>query len=422
MREIITFQIGQCGNQIGSSFWKKLSNLHPKSPPNQFFYISDTNIPIPRAILLDLEPRVIQTISQDNSIFYNTENIFVSNEGGGAGNNWANGYLFAQNNKNQIFEMVQREAENSDFLEAFQILHSIGGGTGSGMGSSIIENLKDDFPKKIISSVAVFPNNEEISEVVVQPYNSILTLKRLSNFCDSIFVMDNNALGRISSENLRIKHPSYETINSLISTVLCASSVSLRNQTYMYSDLKSIFSTIIPIKNMNFILPSYSPFLESNFSRKSTISDLLRRLITNKSKMCNTETRFIISGLTFFINTCENVSDILDIQRNLIRIQDKQEINFVPWMPPSFHSCICKEPFMNNSLAGLSLINSTGIAILLRKICDQFDKLKSKNAFTEMYRKYLNGLEEFESARNVVENVIKEYENAELSSYSQNSE
>ncbi len=48
---------------------------------------------IPRAVLMDLEPRVIQgIINSPYSKLYNTENIFMSKHGGGAGNNWASGY------------------------------------------------------------------------------------------------------------------------------------------------------------------------------------------------------------------------------------------------------------------------------------------------------------------------------------------
>ena len=48
---------------------------------------------IPRAVLLDLEPRVINTIMNSTySNLYNPENIYLSKHGGGAGNNWASGY------------------------------------------------------------------------------------------------------------------------------------------------------------------------------------------------------------------------------------------------------------------------------------------------------------------------------------------
>ena len=58
-----------------------------------FFYQADDDHYIPRAVLLDLEPRVIQgIINSPYSKLYNTENIFMSKHGGGAGNNWASGY------------------------------------------------------------------------------------------------------------------------------------------------------------------------------------------------------------------------------------------------------------------------------------------------------------------------------------------
>ena len=46
--------------------------------------------------------------------------------------------------------MVDREAEGSDSLEAFILCHSIAGGTGSGLGSYILERLNDRYPKKIL--------------------------------------------------------------------------------------------------------------------------------------------------------------------------------------------------------------------------------------------------------------------------------
>jgi tubulin gamma len=66
------------------------------------------------------------------------------------------------------------------------LLHSIAGGTGSGLGSYLLETLNDRYPKKLIQTYSVFPNNEEVSDVVVQPYNSILSLKRLTLNADCV--------------------------------------------------------------------------------------------------------------------------------------------------------------------------------------------------------------------------------------------
>ena len=71
-------------------------------------------------------------------------------------------------------DMIDREADNSDSLEGFVLSHSIAGGTGSGMGSYILEKLNDHFPKKLIQTYSVFPNWENQSDVVVQPCKTCL--------------------------------------------------------------------------------------------------------------------------------------------------------------------------------------------------------------------------------------------------------
>lgn len=48
---------------------------------------------IPRALLMDLEPRVINSIlASEYRSLYNQENVFMASDGGGAGNNWASGH------------------------------------------------------------------------------------------------------------------------------------------------------------------------------------------------------------------------------------------------------------------------------------------------------------------------------------------
>jgi len=55
---------------------------------------------------------------------YNPENIFVSKDGGGAGNNWAQGYAVGERIYEEIMEMIDREAEGSDSLEVRSLFQS----------------------------------------------------------------------------------------------------------------------------------------------------------------------------------------------------------------------------------------------------------------------------------------------------------
>lgn len=55
------------------------------------------------------------------------------------------------------FRLIRKEAEECDCLQGFQLVHSIGGGTGSGLGSLLIERIRDMHPDPIISSHTVIP-------------------------------------------------------------------------------------------------------------------------------------------------------------------------------------------------------------------------------------------------------------------------
>ena len=140
----------------------------------------------------------------------------MSKDGGGAGNNWSLGYGAGEREAEDIMDKLDREADGSDSLEGFMLLHSIAGGTGSGLGSFLLERLNDRYPKKLIQTYSVFPNNEEMSDVVVQPYNSMLSLKRLTQNADCVVVLDNAALTRIACDRLHIPNPTFAQTNQLV--------------------------------------------------------------------------------------------------------------------------------------------------------------------------------------------------------------
>ena len=153
-------------------------------------------------------------------------------------------------------DMIDREADGSDSLEGFVLIHSIAGGTGSGLGSYLLEKLNDRFPKKLIQTYSVFPNHQS-THVVVQPYNSILTLKRLALNSDCVVVLDNTALDRIAGE--KFQQTSFEHINSLVSTVMAASTTTLRYPGYMNNDLVGLLASLIPTPRCHFLMTSYTP-------------------------------------------------------------------------------------------------------------------------------------------------------------------
>ena len=271
-----------------------------------FFYQADDDQLIPRALLMDLEPRVIGQIQEGAyKGLFNPENMFCSKEGGGAGNNWASGHAQGMRNEEALIDMVDREADGSDSLEGFVLCHSISGGTGSGMGSYMLERLNDRYPKKLIQTYSVFPNQSETaSDVVVQPYNSVLTLKRLILNVDATVVLDNTALHKICADRLRIENPSISELNSLVSTVMAASTTTLRYPGYMNNDLIGLIASLIPTPRCHFLMTGYTPLTMSSHTsavRKTTVLDVMRRLLQVRGSFLLFASSILLFAHLFFV-------------------------------------------------------------------------------------------------------------------------
>lgn len=107
----------------------------------------------------------------------------------------------------------------------------------------------------------MFPNQDEMSDVVVQPYNSLLTLKRLTQAADAVVVLDNTALNRIATDKLHISNPSFAQINSLVSTIMSVSTATLRYPSYMNNDLIGLLGPLIPTPRLHFLMTGYTPLI-----------------------------------------------------------------------------------------------------------------------------------------------------------------
>ncbi|OAX84410.1 tubulin gamma chain [Emergomyces africanus] len=439
--EIITIQAGQCGNNVGSQFWQQLCVEHGINKDGNlaefateggdrkdvFFYQSDDTRYIPRAILLDLEPRVLNTIQTGAyRNIYNPENFFIGRQGIGAGNNWAAGYAAGEIVQEEVFDMIDREADGSDSLEGFMLLHSIAGGTGSGLGSFILERMNDRFPKKLIQTYSVFPDTQA-ADVVVNPYNSLLAMRRLTQNADSVVVVDNGALSRIAADRLHVQEPSFQQTNQLVSTVMSASTTTLRYPGYMHNDLVSILANLIPDPRTRFLITSYTPFTGDNVEqaktvRKTTVLDVMRRLLQPKNRMVSITPSKSSCYISIF-NIIQGEAAQTDVDKSILRIRERRLATFIPWGPASIHVAVPKRsPYLPNThrVSGLMLANHTSVATLFKRIVSQYDRLRKRNAFLEQYKKeapFADGLGEFDEARTVVMDLIGEYESAERPDY-----
>ena len=71
----------------------------------------------------------------------------------------------------------------------------------------------------------------------------MLTLKRLTQCADAVVVLDNTALTKIAVERMHVANPSFDEVNHLVSTVMAASTSTLRYPGYMNNDLIGLIAS-----------------------------------------------------------------------------------------------------------------------------------------------------------------------------------
>ncbi|OVA03676.1 Tubulin [Macleaya cordata] len=221
MREILHVQGGQCGNQIGSKFWEVVCDEHGIDPTGRYTGTSDLQLErvnvyyneascgrfVPRAVLMDLEPGTMDSVRTGpyGQIFRPDNFVFGQS---GAGNNWAKGhYTEGAELIDSVLDVVRKEAENCDCLQGFQVCHSLGGGTGSGMGTLLISKIREEYPDRMMLTFSVFPS-PKVSDTVVEPYNATLSVHQLVENADECMVLDNEALYDICFRTLKLTTPS----------------------------------------------------------------------------------------------------------------------------------------------------------------------------------------------------------------------
>lgn len=363
--------------------------------------------------------------------------------------------------------MIEREADNSDSLEGFVLCHSIAGGTGSGMGSYLLECLTDRFPKKVVQTYSVFP----AGDVVVGAYNSLLTLKRLTRNADSVVVLDNKALDRLVDEKLRSQNklsalnaaaerqfPSANTdnasvasgmsrintpiipktenrfaqTNGLVSTVMAASTATLRYPGYLNNDLVGLVASLVPTPQCHFLMTGYTPLqsaltsgnqvaTEHKVVRKTTVGDVMRRLLQAKNIMSSTNLR---QGVYLSIlNVIRGDADASQVHKSLLKIRERGLARFMDWGPASIQVALSQQsPYLpvQHKVSGLLLANHTSISGLFDRVVKEHDQLQRRGAFLENFKQYFGeSLDEFQDAKDVVTDLSTEYKAAAQPNYLQ---
>jgi len=462
-REILHVQVGQCGNQVGTCFWEAVTKEHmlsfsngtwdpfkdkngkpleiddadgdgvPDEIENVTVYFRETttgsaaswktSTRTPRAVLVDLEPGTMDVIKSGPlaSLFDKSCMKFGNN---GAGNNWAKGhYTEGAEIVEDVIDILRREVEKADCPQGFQLFHSLGGGTGSGMGTLLLLKIRDAYPDKITCTYSVFPS-PKVSDTVVEPYNAVLSSHQLLENADETFIVDNEALYNIMHNVLKRKTVEYSVLNKLIAKVTCGITSSIRFPGMLNGDLRKLGVNLVPFPRLHFFLCSFAPLFSDDASQHTSVNvkELTAQAIAARNYYCNVKPEDgKVLACSFMFRGKGVVSADVDKQLNALQ-ESSSKLPFVEWIPNNIKSGICSvsgESKLDKPKAmnATSIQNTTALKGIFQRLATQFGAMYRRKAFLHWYKGEGMDEMEFQEADKNVRDLITEYQDKEDATY-----
>lgn len=368
-REIVTIQAGQCGNQIGLSFWDVLLSEHARLSKKPIFddalssffkntdgfgrdISSKKNSAIQnlkaRCVVVDTEEGVINQLMKSDlrDIFDVSQTV---KDVSGASNNWAHGFTFyGPKYQDSILDSIHRELEACDSPQSFLLFHSVGGGTGSGLGTYILSQLADNFPKIFRFTASVFPSKEDV--VVTSPYNCTFATNQLINHADCVFPIDNDSLLTLCHPKKGLKKEESEEsekaerkqvfakMNSIVGHLLSNLTCSMRYEGKLNIDLNEITMNMVPFPRLHFLMASMSPLqLLLNKVEPRSLDQMFQEILLPENQLVTSRPsayKYLSIGLLL-----RGELSFSDVSRNIEKI--KNNIDMVWWNKDGFKYGIC---------------------------------------------------------------------------------
>ncbi|GMH78474.1 hypothetical protein TL16_g07814, partial [Triparma laevis f. inornata] len=420
---IVHLQAGQCGNQIGAKFWEVMCEEHGIDPTGAYCGDNDMQLErlnvyfnegmggryVPRAVLMDLEPGTMDSVrSGPFGQLFRPDNFIFGQSG--AGNNWAKGhYTEGAELIDSVMDVVRKEAESCDVLQGFQITHSMGGGTGAGMGTLLVSKIREEYPDRIMSTYSVIPS-PKVSDTVVEPYNATLSVHQLVENADQCFALDNEALYDICFRTLKLTTPTYGDLNHLIAAAITGTTCSLRFPGQLNCDLRKLAVNMIPFPRLHFFMVGFAPLTSrgSQQYRVLSVAELTSQAFDAKNMMCAADPRhgrYLTCAMMFRgrMSSKERSSQMMNVV-------NKNSSYFVEWIPNNLKASICDIPPKGMKMASVFVGNSTAIQEAWKRVGDQFTVMFRRKAFLHWYTGEGMDEMEFTEAESNMNDLVSEYQ------------
>jgi tubulin beta len=334
-------------------FWEIISDEHGIDPDGAYHGDSDLQLErinvyydepsrgkyVPRTIFVDLEPGPIDSVRAGHfGQLFRPDNLVFGTSG--AGKNWAKGYhTEGAELMESLFDVVRLEAEGCDRLQGFQMTHSLGGGTGSGMGALLIDTIRDEYPDRIMNTYSVIPSSKDPVSLVA-PYNVALSINPMIEKSSGTICYDNEALYDICFRTLKLTNPTHDDLNHLVSLTMSGVTTCQRFAGQLYADLGKFAVKMVPFPRLHFFVPGFAPLTSrvSQQYRALTVPELTLQIFDVRNMMAACDPRhgrYLTAAAVF-----RGHISVRNIE-HMLNVHNRNSKYFAEWIPNNVITSVC---------------------------------------------------------------------------------